>query len=110
MNNNLPTHKSRLIQLTQQLITEMQVLPGQRQVSLNDSLQSQLGIDSISRGELANRIEKEFNVELPLQKVLEAETLADLLAAIAVALPTSNIESPTVELSPLEELTIDPSN
>lgn len=104
----MTTHTSaasaRLIAITQQLLIEIHTVNSQRTLTLNDSLQGRLGLDSISRAELSSRIEKEFNIALPLQAVSEAETLADLLNIIATASPALRQDfTPKTILPPLLE-------
>jgi acyl carrier protein len=53
--------------------------------ALNSSLERDLGIDSLARVELLLRIERRFGVHLPERTLAEAETVADLLAALRAA-------------------------
>ncbi len=48
-------------------------------VSLDSSLEKELGLDSLARVELVLRLEKEFNASLPEQALATAETPRDLL-------------------------------
>jgi 1-acyl-sn-glycerol-3-phosphate acyltransferase len=57
------------------------VLPASR-------IERDLGIDSLGRTELILRIERAFHVRLPAQTIGEAETIADLLAALEQANPS----------------------
>ena len=52
---------------------------------LNSSLERDWGFDSLSRAELLLRVERAFAVRLPEQLLGEAETLKDLLSALAGA-------------------------
>jgi 1-acyl-sn-glycerol-3-phosphate acyltransferase len=52
---------------------------------LNSSLERDWGFDSLSRAELLLRVERAFSVRLPEQLLGEAETLKDLLSALAGA-------------------------
>ncbi|HYM04469.1 MAG TPA: AMP-binding protein [Stellaceae bacterium] len=52
---------------------------------LNSSLERDWGFDSLSRAELLLRIERAFAARLPERLLGEAETLADLLSALAGA-------------------------
>jgi acyl carrier protein len=56
-------------------------------VALDAELERDLGIDSLTRAELALRIEQAFGVRLPESAVLEARTVRDLAAALAAAGP-----------------------
>jgi acyl carrier protein len=52
---------------------------------LNSSLDRDWGFDSLSRAELLLRVERAFCVRLPEKLLGEAETLGDLLSALAAA-------------------------
>src|SRR5512145_3154935 len=56
-------------------------------VALDAELERDLGIDSLTRAELALRIEQAFGVRLSESAVLEARTVRDLAAALAAAAP-----------------------
>jgi hypothetical protein len=60
---------------------------------LNSSLDRDWGFDSLSRAELLLRVERAFSIHLPEQLLSEAETLNDLLSALASArrLPSLDI-------------------
>lgn len=51
-------------------------------VSLSSRLDRDLGIDSLGRTELVQRIEREFRTRLPTSVIGEADTVADLLVAL----------------------------
>jgi 1-acyl-sn-glycerol-3-phosphate acyltransferase len=59
---------------------------------LASSIERDLGIDSLARVELLLRIERGFGVHLPERTLAEAETVADLLAALRGA-PRERTES-----------------
>jgi 1-acyl-sn-glycerol-3-phosphate acyltransferase len=71
-------------------------------ITLNTSLDRDLGLDSLSRVELAGRVERRFGVVLGEQMFLRIDTVADLLAAITSA-PTYENSPSTSE--PLAEIT-----
>ena len=76
----------RLLDLVQTLAIELhprQVRAGS--IGLDDSLQRDIGIDSLGRVELISRIERSFGVALPEDAFASAETPRDLLAIIASA-------------------------
>ena len=52
-------------------------------VSRSSQLDRDLGIDSLGRTELILRIERAFRVRLPLQVLSEANTVGDILDALA---------------------------
>jgi acyl carrier protein len=61
--------------------------PRTDEVSLQDTLERDLGIDSLGRAELLLRIEHAFGVRLPSGTVSQAQTVADLLAAVQKGTP-----------------------
>lgn len=79
-------HKE-LISITKQLLVESGE-PHKKDITLTDSLQRHLGIDSLARAELFQRIEKRFNLNLPDSLLAEADTLADIASYIMNADPT----------------------
>ncbi|MGE0357956.1 MAG: AMP-binding protein [Burkholderiales bacterium] len=54
-------------------------------VSLDGSLERDLGLDSLARVELLIRVERAFGVRLPEDTIARADTPRDLLAAVAAA-------------------------
>ena len=76
----------RLTAVVAAVLAELRGAPAPR-VSLDDSLERELGIDSLARVELVLRIEREFGVRLPESLVSRAETPRDLLRALAAAAP-----------------------
>ncbi len=79
---------SRLIGVARSAIAELRGgdLYGLK-VSLDSTLQSDLGLDSLARVELLHRVEEAFQVQLPDEAFAAAATLRDLLAAIERAGP-----------------------
>ena len=75
-----------LTELTAQLLQESGEL-SRREIRLDASLQRHLGIDSLSRAELFQRVSKKFNVELPDKLLAEAESLNDIAAYVRQAVP-----------------------
>ena len=72
-----------VLALTRQFLAELH--PGAawiRPVKLDSALERDLGLDSLSRVELAVRMERAFGVNLPEQALGGAVTLRDLLAAL----------------------------
>jgi fatty-acyl-CoA synthase len=66
-----------LIAITSQLLLDSGITY-RRDIKLDAQLQQQLGIDSLVRAELFQRIEKQFSVTMPDQLLAEAETLNDI--------------------------------
>jgi acyl carrier protein len=73
--------------LIQQLLMESGSPHSQRPIKPDASLQQHLGIDSLTRAELFQRIEKTFHVQLTDQVIIEAETVTDIVDAIYAATP-----------------------
>ncbi|MDR3478959.1 MAG: AMP-binding protein [Gammaproteobacteria bacterium] len=79
--------ETQLITIIQQLLAESGTQYSQRKITLTISLQKHLGIDSLGRAELFQRIEKHFNVHLPDNLLAEADSLEDIAKAIYTATP-----------------------
>ena len=62
---------------------------------LNSSLERDWGFDSLSRAELLLRVERAFSVRLPEQLLGEAETLNNLLSALAGARRLPSLDATT---------------
>ena len=78
--------KAVVLRIARELAREIQ--PGRRAVEragLDSSLDEDWGFDSLSRAELLLRIERAFATRLPERLLGEAETLRDLLDALADA-------------------------
>lgn len=97
-----------LIQIIQQLLLESDIEQHVRSISPESSLQRHLGIDSLGRAELFQRIEKTFQVQLPDHLMAEAETVNDLIKAIAGAGPMQTFK-PDLQTEKLEKSFINPA-
>ena len=89
-----PTHstasgsaQARVLDVVDELASELRGGAGGRQARLDDSLERDLGISSLERVELLVRLEEAFGVRLGDAAMVEAETPGDLAAAIAAAAP-----------------------
>lgn len=101
--------ESELIAITGQLLSE-QGVPYRREIQLDASLQRQLGIDSLSRAELFQRIEKSFSISMPDRLLAQAETLSDIATYIEHAAPRIiTPERPKVVSTHGDASTVDPS-
>lgn len=78
--------EKELIEITTQLLAESGE-PYKREIRLEASLERQLGIDSLGRAELFQRIEKNFNVTIPDRLLMEAGSLADIAHFLQTASP-----------------------
>lgn len=79
---------STLLAITRQLAAELHTRPAESiRVTLDSSLERDLGFDSLGRVELLTRLEQAFNVSLPENILSAAETPRDLLNAVLAAAP-----------------------
>ena len=74
---------------------------------LDSSLERDWGFDSLSRAELLLRVERAFSVRLPEHLLGEAETLADLLPALAGASSLPSVD--VMRRQPLAEGAAEPA-
>lgn len=107
MKSNEHTEQA-LIKITQQLLLEADP-EFRHKINLTDSLQKQLGIDSLGRAELFDRIEKAFNIQFPDKLIAEADTLEDILKAINQASPAIKLTQPHHHQEKLASANLDPS-
>ena len=98
-----PTTADQLLALAEELALE--VRPGLKRgtLTLDSSLQNDLGIDSLSRVELLLRIEKAFRTAVPESAAMAAETLRDLLRALESGRPAGE-SVPSTTAAPAERL------
>ncbi|MFL6233095.1 MAG: AMP-binding protein [Thermoanaerobaculia bacterium] len=80
---------SAVLEIVQGLAQELQPQRRAHGVSLDSSLERDLGFDSLGRVELLARLEKAFGVRLPEGLLGAAETPRDLLQALAAAHPAA---------------------
>jgi 1-acyl-sn-glycerol-3-phosphate acyltransferase len=78
-----------VLEIVQGLAQELQPQRGSRVISLDSSLDRDLGFDSLGRVELLARLEKAFGVRLSEDLLGSAETPRDLFQALAVAHPAA---------------------
>jgi len=70
----------RVVALLRELASELHPEhPGIDALDANASIERDFGLDSLARGELAQRLEKELGIALPEAAVAEAETALDLV-------------------------------
>ena len=79
--------KQQLLSLTQQFLFELKTERAAQALTLNSSLEKELGLGSLERAELFRRIESAFVIELPNQLLFQATCLRDFLIAIEQAHP-----------------------
>ncbi|MFI4938319.1 MAG: 1-acylglycerol-3-phosphate O-acyltransferase [Candidatus Berkiellales bacterium] len=80
--------ETRIIHITDQFLAQLGRSSAQRKISLDASLQHDLGIDSLGRVELFHQIEEAFGVFLSESVMIQAETLNDLATAVNQASQT----------------------
>jgi acyl carrier protein len=79
-----------LLETVRQLVAESHVHSGANTfATLDDSLERDLGFDSLGRVELVSRLERVFGINLPERTLANAETLRDLLKAVLTAAPAA---------------------
>ena len=79
-----------LLDIIRQLAVELSAQPASLPaVTLDVSLERDLGLGSLARMELLARVERHFGLTLPEQAFAEAETPRDLLGALAAAQPAA---------------------
>lgn len=110
MNNNTKSNvETELTAIVQQLLVESGIEFTQRKITLDASLQRHLGIDSLGRAELFQRIEKKFGIQLPDNVFSEAETLNDIAKAIHKAAPPNKIHPHEIYQHTSEKSIINPA-
>lgn len=97
----------KLLQITHNFLQELKAEQASRGLSLNASLEKDLGLGSLERVELSRRIERAFSMELPLALLEKVSVLNDFVSLIEQAHPSDYMA--TKKLSqPLSESKIDP--
>ncbi len=98
---SLPALESRILVLIKEFLHALGNERAVRALSLQASLDRDLGLGSLERVELVFRIEKQLGVQLPERMLFEAETVADLVRAIQdqqpIYLPTAAVIPPIIE-------------
>ena len=95
----------KLVELIAAMLRELRPAAPPQAVHLRDSIERDLGLDSLSRVELVLRVERAFGVRLPEHLAAAARTPHDLLEAIANGEPVSGaIPVPPVPTPPPEPI------
>ena len=97
-----------LLQVIDSLLDELNRGKPHRGVSLDSSLERDLGLDSLSRVELLARLERHFGLALPEQTFTEAETPRDLLRELNLASAHTHISPATIQAAPRQQTTTYP--
>ncbi len=77
-----PDAQAALLHEIRAMLDELRPRRAAAPVGLDDRIEQDLGLDSLSRVELILRIERAFDVQLPEQLLGEADTPRDLLGAV----------------------------
>jgi fatty-acyl-CoA synthase len=99
------TIELQLLSIVHDFLHELEAERALQAITLNASLERDLGIDSLGKVELFLRIEKAFSVRLPEKVMIEAETLNDLVNAIEQVSITSSAPTKAPQFSPTLETT-----
>ena len=97
------TNAQRLLDVAAGMLRELRPGASRPPPRLDDRIDRDLGLDSLSRVELAMRVEHEFEVRLPDRLATDARTLRDVLAALpaaraaATARPAAHAPAPPPE-------------
>ena len=75
--------QTRVLAIIRQLLDELGSQHALRQLSADSQLDRELGLGSLERVELLERLEKAFSTRLPDQTYLDARTPADLASMLA---------------------------
>jgi 1-acyl-sn-glycerol-3-phosphate acyltransferase len=114
-NGSTPNHEThtaaRLLEYVQDLASELHPQRTPPAVSLDTSLERELGFDSLGRMELLHRLERAFSVHLPEQLLVSAETPRDLLRAVLRGAPqqSASIHQARVDATALETIAATPA-
>lgn len=94
---------SELLDIVHTLFVELHRQTGPaRPISLDSSLDHELGFDSLARVELILRIQRTFGIDLPQDTLARAETLRDLLEALQKGTSGPARQAPRPAVAPLE--------
>jgi len=80
--SNTASSAEALLDEVRQLLVELHPQQQHPVISLDSTLDRELGLDSLARVELLLRIERHFDVHLPEELVMSAETPRDLLKGV----------------------------
>lgn len=74
--------EKQLINITRAFFKELQAERALQAITLDASLERELGMDSLGKVELFDRIEKNFSIKLPEKAMIDADSLRDLVKVI----------------------------
>ena len=96
--------EERLLSILHELLVELEADRALQAISLDASLERDLGLDSLGKVELFQRIEKAFSVRLPESAMAEAQSLHDLIKLIEQCANRTE-QAPTHQFSPILKIT-----
>lgn len=109
MDNEKALLEAHLLAVIHQFLTEMDAHRATRLLTVDASLERDLGIDSLAKVELIHRIEQQFDVQIAAQVLAEANHVNDLITAVAEATPTRAWASREIS-APVAASHIDPTS
>lgn len=109
MSTNLPLIEKQLLLITRQFLLKQPSKRALHLVSLNASLERQLGIDSLGKVELFHQIEKNLCLQFSDETMAQADALQDIAKAALTAKPSKKYTQQTLALT-LELLEINLSH
>lgn len=95
--------EQQLISITREFLLELEAERAVQAITLEASLERELGIGSLGKTELFQRIEKVFSIRLPENAMIKADSLVDLAKIIQQISPASSIPTDTQQFSPILE-------
>jgi 1-acyl-sn-glycerol-3-phosphate acyltransferase len=99
-----PPSPEAVLEIAETLARELQPGRRDRSLSLESSLERDLGLDSLGRVELLGRLERAFGVRLPEEVLAAAETPRDLLKAVLSGHPATEASAGTAAFQIAEPL------
>lgn len=99
----------QLIVIIQKFLADSGAERASRAVTIDASLEHDLGIGSLEKAELFHRIEKAFGIHLPDALMVEGRQVRDIVAAVVAAKPSS-VTMPHEMVSGLSAKRTDPSS
>src|SRR3990167_1150613 len=99
--------EKKLISMTRTFLSELEAMRAIQAITLDASLDHELGIDSLGKVELLHRVEKTFYIHLTEKALTDVESLRDLAALIEQTAPSSVLTinqqySPVLEATSLD--------
>jgi 1-acyl-sn-glycerol-3-phosphate acyltransferase len=106
MEHNLPDIEAHLLLITRQFLLEQEADRALRAISLDASLERELGIDSLGKAELFHRIESTLGLSFSDSTIADCDSLRAIATASLTAHPSKKYKQQTFTPT-LQGLTID---